>query len=236
MMAKNQDTSDSFSKMLFSVLVHDFRQPFAALISVADLIKSADHPLSEEELYMIIEHMHDTSVKSLKLLDGLVFWLKSQSNGYTCEIQPLLLHDLINEANELYVQNQASKAISISNNIPEHQFIHGNKEMLQFINRNILSNATKYSPSRGVIDISCSIEGGQITVAFRDQGMGIREEQLERLFNIQDTKVLDSYHLRGAGIALNICQDMIRQMNGKIWAESVYGHGATFFYSLPLLR
>ncbi|MBC9932680.1 sensor histidine kinase [Chitinophaga qingshengii] len=234
MMRKNPDTADSFSKMLISVLVHDLRQPFASLISAADMIKYADHPLSEEELYMIFDHMRHTASKSIKLLDGLVFWMKSQNSGYTCQTQSLPLRDLINSANGLYIHDQASKSISISNTIPEHQLIHANKEMLQFINRNILSNATKYSPPGGTINISCSVEDARIIVAFADQGMGIREEQLERLFSIQDTPVLDSHYLQGAGIALSICQDMIRQMNGKLWAESAYGHGATFFYSLPL--
>lgn len=233
-MRKKQDTSDSFSKMLISVLVHDLRQPFATLISAADMIKYADHPLSEEELYMIFDHMRHTASKSIKLLDGLVFWMKSQNNGYTCQTQSLPLRELINNANGLYIYDQASKSISISNTIPEHQLIHANKEMLQFINRNILSNATKYSPPGGIINISCSVEDNQITVAFADQGMGIREEQLERLFSVQDTRVLDSHYLQGAGIALSICQDMIWQMEGKLWAESSYGHGATFFYSLPL--
>lgn len=235
MTKKKQDASDSFSKMLISVLVHDLRQPFATLISAADMIKYADHPLSEEELYMIFDHMRHTASKSIKLLDGLVFWMKSQSNGYTYEAQPLHLRDLINNANGLYIHDQASKAIRIANTIPEHQLVHANKEMLQFINRNILSNATKYSPPGGIINISCSVEDNQITVAFADQGMGIREDQLERLFNTQDTRVLDSHYLQGAGIALSICQDMIWQMDGKLWAESAYGHGATFFYSLPLL-
>lgn len=221
--------------MLISVLVHDLRQPFATLISAADMIKYADHPLSEEELYMIFDHMRHTASKSIKLLDGLVFWMKSQSNGYTYEAQPLHLRDLINNANGLYIHDQASKAIRIANTIPEHQLVHANKEMLQFINRNILSNATKYSPPGGTINISCRVEDNQITVAFADQGMGIREDQLERLFNTQDTRVLDSHYLQGAGIALSICQDMIWQMDGKLWAESAYGHGATFFYSLPLL-
>lgn len=220
--------------MLISILAHDLRQPFSTLIATTDMIKYADQPLSEKELHMIFDHLHHTASKSIKLLDGLIFWLKSQSDSNTYQAEPLLLHDLINEANSLYIHDQLSKAVVVFNAIPSYQLVHANKEMLQFINRNILSNATKYSPAGGVINISCSVKDNQITVAFKDQGIGIREDKLERLFNIHDTEVLDGYHLQGAGIALNICQDIIRQTNGKLWVESVYGQGATFFYSLPL--
>lgn len=233
MMTEERYRLDNFSKMLISVLAHDLRQPFSTLILVTDMFKNSECPLSDEELRIFFGHIRDTAVESVKLLDGLVTWMKSQDNTYVYQAQPWCLHDLINEANNLYVYNQAGKGLHISNAVPQKQLVYADREMLQFINRNILSNATKYSPLGGTIKISSRVENNYITVAFEDQGIGIREDQLQGIFNIQDTKATNGDYT-GAGIALNICQNMIQQANGKLWVESTYGKGTIFYYSLPL--
>jgi K+-sensing histidine kinase KdpD len=233
---KKIDLPDNFSNMLISVLAHDLRQPFATFIMILDAIKYNPRTFSMEELGMMLEEIRFTASESIELLDGVLYWMKLQKTGSACQIQPLLLNSLIQEANSLYLHEQHSKAVCLNSIVPEYQLIYAHKQMLQFINRNILSNATKYSPCGGTIGVTCSIDESWITVTFTDDGAGMTADQLGELFHIKETENPVAYRLNSAGIAMNICQDMIRQMNGKLWAESIPGKGTVFYYSLPLRR
>jgi signal transduction histidine kinase len=76
----------------------------------------------------------------------------------------------------------------------------------------------------------------RITVVFNDQGKGMTAEKLKSLFNIHEFGNAGDNDIKGAGIALSICQDMLHRMNGKLWAKSEVGTGTTFYYSLPLMN
>jgi K+-sensing histidine kinase KdpD len=234
MKVKEMKERDNFSNMLISMLAHDLRQPFATFISFMDMIKHTRQKLSQEELHMFLDDMRDTASKSIELLEGLLQWRKSQDSGFVYQIQPLLLNNMIYEANSLYRYDQIGKTISLFNHVPEGQLIYAHKQMLQFINRNILNNATKFSMPGGVIRITSSVHKDRITVAFTDQGKGMTAEKLETLFNIHEFGKAGDNDIKGAGIALSICQDMLLRMDGKLWAKSEVGVGTTFYYSLPL--
>lgn len=236
MVTKELNITENFNDMLVSVLLHDLRQPFATFIMVADMIKHTKHVFSENELLMIFEDMQCTASKSIELMDGLLYWMKSKNAGAGFSLQPLPLYAMINEANSLQLYDQQVKSIKLCNDVPEFQIIYACKEMLQFINRNILNNATKYSPLGGTINVTSSVENGWITIAFTDQGKGVTVDELINLFNRHEGTNLSDFQLKGAGVALSICKEMIRKMNGKIWAESVPGEGSTFYYALPVLN
>jgi len=228
------ETWSNFNNRLISIMAHDLRQPFSAIIMTAEMLKLTQKPLDQEDFNLIMEDLRDTASKSIELLDGLLYWVKSKKEGFEYKTQPLFLHDLTNESNGLYIYDQQKKNINFLNCVPERQIIYAHKQMLQFINRNILSNATKYSPKNGTIKIASRADEDSITVAISDQGRGMSKAQIDSLFSIQQNTKHDDSALKGAGMALSICQDMIRQMDGKLWAESEPGKWTTFYYRLPL--
>ncbi|MES2060723.1 MAG: HAMP domain-containing sensor histidine kinase [Bacteroidota bacterium] len=233
MKSENLETQDTFCQTLIAIMAHDLRQPFASIVMTADVIKHTQRPLAAEETHLIFEELSNTAAKSIKLLDGLLCWVKAKKENLAANTQPLFLNDLIHEANGLYLYDQISKNITLYNVIPERQLIYAHKEMLQFINRNILSNATKYSQHGGIIGVTCNEDESWITVAFTDRGNGMTADQLQSLFHLQGNETQVQGYLQSAGMAMSICKDMIEQMNGRIWAESAPGAGTTFYYSLP---
>jgi K+-sensing histidine kinase KdpD len=229
MTTKEPDVPDNFNNRQTAVLVHDLRQSFTAFIMTADMIKHTRRSLSQEELQVMFEDMRSVVLKSTGLLDGLLCWIKSQKVDFVYEAKPLFLIDLIQEANSSCLNDQLSKFISIYTDIPYHQLIYADKQMLQFINRNILSNATSYSHPESIIRITSSVEDDLITVAFI-------MDQLEKPFYIQETVDPEDYRHNDVSVVFNICKNLIGQMDGKLWVESVPGAGTTFFYSLPLKK
>src|SRR6202000_3035447 len=130
----------NFNNRLISIMAHDLRQPFSSIIMTSEMLKLTQKPLDQEEFNVIMEDLRDTASKSIELLDGLLYWVKSKKEGFEYKTQPLFLNDLVYESNGLYVYDQQKKNISFLNLIPERQLIFAHKHMLQFINRNLLSN------------------------------------------------------------------------------------------------
>lgn len=99
---------------------------------------------------------------------------------------------------------------------------------------NLLSNAVKYSPPQGSIDIRCQISGSEVTVSITDEGMGIREEDISKLFTrFYRVGGTETQNISGFGIGLYLCEEIVHSHGGKIWVESEVGKGSSFFFTLP---
>ena len=103
--------------------------------------------------------------------------------------------------------------------------------MLQFINRNLISNAIKYSPNKGRITIDIIQENNYWIVAVSDQGNGLDAKTRETLFSVGN---LSGSTNEGAGIALSMCKDFITKLGGEINEKDNADGGATFYYTLPV--
>ena len=107
--------------------------------------------------------------------------------------------------------------------------------MLKTIFRNLISNATKFTPENGSITINYALSGSQVEVSVADTGIGIPPENLSKLFRI-DTNVSTkgTANETGTGLGLILCKEFIGKHNGKIWVESEEGKGSEFKFTLPM--
>jgi two-component system, OmpR family, sensor histidine kinase VicK len=101
--------------------------------------------------------------------------------------------------------------------------------------QNLISNAVKYSARNSEVMISCTVMNGHVQLSVQDEGIGIREEDLprvfERFYRVQD---MATKHISGFGIGLFLSAEIIQLHHGKIWAESQLGKGSTFHFELPV--
>ena len=130
----------------------------------------------------------------------------------------------------------AAKDIAFINLIPNDVPVRTDKEVIQFINRNLIHNAVKFSPPGGKIIISATCETNELIVSIQDEGEGMTAEQQQKLFSIDKESVYNhtSSAQKGAGVALTICKEYIDRLQGRIWSESEFGMGTTLFYSIPV--
>jgi two-component system, OmpR family, sensor histidine kinase VicK len=100
---------------------------------------------------------------------------------------------------------------------------------------NLLINAAKYSPRGKNIEVKCETLDDLVQISVRDEGFGIKAQDLEKLFE-RYYRVDDNRYISGFGIGLYLAAEIISRHEGKIWAESRVGEGSTFYFSLPLSR
>lgn len=223
--------ADEFKTKLFSILAHDFRTPLISTISIAGLMK--DNPdLTKTEMEHFYGDIENQASEMLESFDTILQWIKQQMSGYQYQATTLILQDLFNESADIVKQQLNAKNITISNQIPKDITAISDKEMLQFINRNLLSNAIKFSPEGGKIVIHCIQDNDFITVSVTDEGEGMDQETIGKLFSVSGNFSSSTKH--GAGIALSICKDFIQKFGGRIWAENAKPKGAVFFYTIPV--
>jgi len=223
--------NDDFKNMLISLIAHDFRVPLSNILDITTLLKAQSFTL--EEASAMIVKVESAAHHTLLIFDNILRWIRSQLSGFVYRPEPCWLAGLVNIAQKGLEHLIIDKKLTVNINIPPDFQLSAHPEMLQFVHRNLLHNAIKFSPRGGEIIISAVRSNGIVKVSFTDQGKGMAPEVLDNLFVFGSQRNSNAGPGKGAGLALIICKDFLAKMGGQIQAENNEGKGSTFWYSLP---
>ena len=128
-----------------------------------------------------------------------------------------------------------TKEIEIIHLKPDNSEIHTDTEMLKTILRNLVSNAIKFTKTGGKVMVMTKKEDNKVIIAISDNGIGIGEKNIDKLFNIETNKwSLGTSEEKGSGFGLPLCYEFIKKLGGNISVESKEGVGSEFKLTLPL--
>jgi len=223
--------ADEFKNKLISMLAHDFRSPVASAINMMMIVRDGDD-LEEYERDMLYDSIETDMRNILLTFDNILQWIKKQLSGFVYEPQQMSVHGLLDEAATMFKDTIEIKKINLTNNAPAELNITSDKEIIQFINRNLIHNAIKFSPQEGEIVLNARHVNNELIISVEDNGTGMSPQKLKTLFTYTNNKIDDNK--QGAGIALTICWEFINKLNGRIWAESKETGGTIFYYALPV--
>jgi len=114
--------------------------------------------------------------------------------------------------------------------------VYADRDKISSVVTNLVSNAIKYSPKGKLVVVKCAINGQKIQVNVKDEGIGIKPEDKEKLFDRYYRVESDhTRHISGFGIGLYLSAEIIKRHDGDIWVESEIGEGSTFFFNLPVV-
>ena len=224
-------TKDKF----FSIIAHDLKSPFTSIIGLSELlaeqVSKNDYKGIDEYANMI----QTSSWHAMDLLTNLMEWSRSQTGRMVFNPVNLNLGELIEEASALLEESANQKSITIAKDLPVGLIMFADKSMINTVLRNLISNAIKYTNPGGRIDISAIQGEKELTVNVSDNGVGIKEETLEKLFLIgASTSTRGTSDEEGTGLGLILCKEFISKHGGKIWAESLPGQGSRFAFTIPV--
>lgn len=221
---------------LFSVLAHDLQSPFMGISGLSDMIKKNALKGNMDEVIDYSKMIADTTKRTSTLFTNLLDWAASQTGELIMKHVLNNLDECLDETIALLQDHQQRKNITIlrdNTNINISADPNGLKTVL----RNLISNALKFTPHDGMIEISVEKNSDEVVVSISDSGVGIKSELIPQIFKTDtyiSTEGTDDEH--GTGIGLSLCKEMIARHNGKIWAESKLGQGSVFHFSLPNLN
>ncbi|MCD4833443.1 MAG: tetratricopeptide repeat-containing sensor histidine kinase [Bacteroidales bacterium] len=228
-------TKDKF----LSIIAHDLKNPFSTILGFSELLLSKHRKYDVNKREKFIKLIYGSSKNTLNLLENLLTWAKAQKGKINYNPEKIHINNIIADNIDLLTPNASKKDISIINLIKDSTKVSADKEMINFIIRNLISNAIKFTPKNGEIKIydkkTESNRSGLLSVFIEDNGVGIAQKDIEKLFRIEE-----SYTTRGTekesgtGLGLILCKEFIEKHGGKIEVESELGKGSIFHFTIPL--
>ncbi len=229
---KINSTKDKF----FSIIAHDLRNPFNALIGFSDLLTENYESYTDAERKEIIRTLNKSAQSAHRLQDNLFSWARSQSGALQVNPEQFDIREIIVENIEQAKIRAANKGILIHNSIPLREIsIFADKNMINTVIRNILSNAVKFTNLGGHIELSVEKKADNIEISVKDNGIGISDDVQKKLFNLADGNTRRGTNNEpGSGLGLVLCREFVLKNNGTIRVKSAVGAGTEFRVSLPL--
>ncbi len=227
------ETKDKF----FSVISHDLRGPFNALLGYLELLNSEFETLTEDEKKTMVKSVYKSSLNTYNLLVNLLDWARSQRGMLENNAEELDIYDVVEDAIDLVRQRADKKDLLIINQIDQRIMVLADKNLLSSVLLNLLNNAIKFSPRKTLIKINCQFENDSIIVHIIDQGIGIPKEKQNDLFKIgNSSQRIGTESEIGTGLGLVLVNEFVQLIGGKIWVKSEDGKGSEFSFSLPLSK
>ncbi len=220
----------------FSIIGHDLKNPLFVIQSMSEILETEYTDLTDEEKIGFIKGVREASFSAFSLLDDLLKWSRCQSGRIDYNPEPLHIRKIINGIFSLVEAQANRKNITlIYNNNPKHNVL-GDKNMIEAIIRNLISNAIKFSNDGGEVKIYTKELENQIEITVADSGIGIAEKDLSKLFRIdvQNSDIGKSKE-KGTGLGLILCKEFVEKHGGSIWVESQFGLGSQFKFTVPKL-
>jgi signal transduction histidine kinase len=220
------NTKDKF----FSIVAHDLKSPLYTLKSYASLLHIHFDDLDKEKIISIGHQLHDTVDNTIKMADNLIIWARVQMNEYRTFPQVLDVEELISNIALIYRTIADKKSIALEIDVENLLTILVDKNQAEFIIRNLLNNAIKYTNSGGIIKLQASAQPNQkAKISISDNGIGISEELQKSIFSLVKNQSIPGTHgEKGTGLGLMLCDEFIKLNNGQINVESQEGVGTTF--------
>lgn len=229
---KLNDAKDRF----LSIISHDLRAPFSSILGFTDLLLE-DETLSDVERQQYISYIQDSSKSMLALVNSMLDWTRLQTGRIKFEPEKLNAREIIESSISTVSGTALKKGVEIENLVDPALHIFGDKNLILQVFNNLFSNAVKFTKlgDRIMVSVNTSATSRFITFSVKDTGIGIKANNLDKLFSI-DTKFTSEGTAgeKGSGLGLSLVKDIIDKHGGSIEVKSEFGRGTEFIFTIPV--
>ncbi|MDH3639891.1 MAG: ATP-binding protein, partial [Gammaproteobacteria bacterium] len=238
---------ESLKSEIISVVSHELRTPMTSIFGSLSLIYGGMLGELSEELAEVVEIAYHNTDRLIRLTNDILDIQKIEAGKMIFRNEPLDLCHLIEQsiaANRPYREERRQHKrnaefhefdvkIKFDKSLPDAK-VYADPDRLAQVMDNLLSNAAKFSPPGGTVEISVSRHNGSLRVAVSDQGPGIPAEAHEQIFDkFFQVDRSDSREKHGTGLGLSICRAIIEELGGTIGFDPEAPVGATLYFDLP---
>jgi signal transduction histidine kinase len=228
-----QKQSDLRRSKFIGMVSHELKTPLTALKAYVQMLNNWAKKQKDNFTIGALSKVDKQVRKMLNMINSLLNLSGAEAGKIHLKKEEFRLDTLINEVVEETLFLTSTHHIIM---IPcDPVSINADREKIEQVLVNLLSNAAKYSDKTAEIEIGCSLSDKNVEVSVKDQGLGIAPEDIQKLF-LPHYRVesKETEKIAGFGIGLYLCAEIINRHHGKIWAESEPGKGSTFKFTLPL--
>jgi signal transduction histidine kinase len=223
---------NTLKNKLFSVVSHDMKAPMYALRNLFQNVQQLDLP-GEEIKEMLPEVVNDLNYTT-DLMENLLQWAKTQMQASTVHAQEFDIAETIKDVLRPLGLSAKAKQIQVVHQLTKAIYVYADRDMINLVLRNLISNAIKFTPASGSIFIHVQTHSDHVEVFIKDTGIGIDSEEAGHLFNNFYTNT-GTANESGTGLGLILCKEFLAKNGGSINVQSEKGKGSTFSFTLPVI-
>lgn len=217
-----------------SMVSHELKTPLTSINGYIQVLQGKARKSGDELASVMLDKANKQAAKMTTLINGFLNVSRLESGQIYIDRKRFDLAELIKEAEEETLAQVSSHQVVFAPVVTT--IVKADRDKIGQVITNLISNAVKYSPPGSTINIACVTEGEKALVSVQDEGMGLSQEELPKLFErYYRSKDTEKQHIAGFGIGLYLCFEIIKRHEGNIWAESGPGKGSTFYFTLPVI-
>lgn len=231
--------ANSAKDKFFTIIAHDLKNPLQSILTDAEILNRFFDTFTPEKTREYVSHIFKTSNLLKNLLENLLTWTKAQTGRITFRPEWVNINLVLTDVLRFMESTANAKQIEIVYQQELDLMVYIDRNLITTVIRNLISNAIKFSRrgSKIYIEVQSYYDGSLPTlkVSVKDEGVGIPQDKLERLFKIEHSVTTPGTEReQGTGLGLILCKELIELHGGKIWVESEEGKGSTFTFTIPI--
>jgi PAS domain S-box-containing protein len=221
----------------FSIIAHDLRSPFNGFLGLTQVMAEELPSLTMAEVQKIAVRMSESATNLYNLLTNLLDWSRIQQGAILFKPEVIQLNIVIRGSIDVIHESAKSKKIEIATDIPDGLAVFADANMLQTVLRNLISNALKFTPKGGKINVSAKTSDKKsVEISIQDTGIGMSKFLVTNLFRLDVQTTREGTEGEpSTGLGMLLCKEFVEKHSGRLWVESEEGNGSTFYFTLPYL-
>ncbi|WP_340817962.1 HAMP domain-containing sensor histidine kinase [Methanolobus sp. WCC4] len=235
--AKNEaDTANRTKGKFLADMSHELRTPLNSIIGFSEMLLDEAFGTLDKRQNRYVNNIHKSGNHLLNLINQLLDLSKIESGKVELHLEEFEIDILFEEINEVLDPLAKRKYIDLTYvSDPQIRVVNMDKIKMKQILFNLASNALKFTPEDGSVDIGVQKKGDLMQICITDSGPGIDEQGLKKIFEpFEQLGTNEGSEYKGTGLGLAIVRELVEMQKGHVWAESEPGKGTSFFLELPM--
>ncbi|SNS72253.1 Signal transduction histidine kinase [Ekhidna lutea] len=216
---------------IIAVLAHDVKSPLNDVKAMIQLASEED--LSDDELKTYLNLVLKKSENVSNLIFNVLDWAQSQAQGFHMHVDEQKLHSIVKNQINFFESSAGEKDIRLINDVKSDVVVMSDSNVLNVICRNLISNAIKFTPKGGKIEIGCRKDDGNVWVYVKDSGVGMTEEEIDKILKSESFSKTGTNEEIGHGLGLMLVKEFTLKLGGSLDISSHPGEGSEFKFSIP---
>ena len=229
------EQSNRYKSEFLANMSHELRTPLNAILGFSEILLDPTMNLNAGERTEFLRNIHSSGQHLLGLINDILDLAKIEAGKMELHTETLPPAEVVQEVTAILEPMARQQGLRLTTiGASEAGAIKADRSKLKQVLYNLLSNAVKFTPAPGHITLTVKDAPDQLLVAVRDTGIGIKPEDLPKLF--REFEQIDGSYTRryqGTGLGLALCRRFVQMHGGRIWAESQFGKGSTFTFTIP---